>query len=367
MDPPNSGEQDPASRPEILPRMLNDVFEGEEITVFTGIARDAGVTQNLGESDQWTFVFAMAYSRIVDGQLVDFDLTMQGGVKIVDKAGNQWDVFGQPLSGNEIQESLSPIRSSMGFWFNFASKYERVDVYLDGTVETMSDENASEGWLLDTRTVVDAAGRDGIPSLEYPRFVNLEEEEAQIVQSYSQRAIVVEYNGSCKVFPHAILDYHEIVNDRMDDLEYTLTYCPLAGTTQVYVRNDPIESFGVSGLLYNSTLLPYDRSTRSIWTQLGGLSVHGERKSEVMPAWPHIEVTGSVLSTLGCGEIEVLSVRTGHNRNYDSYPYGDYRQNDDFFIAPVNAKDVGGIPNKEVVFGIFKEGDIKIYRASSLP
>jgi hypothetical protein len=54
-----------------------------------------------------------------------------------------------------------------------------------------------------------------------------------------------------------------------------ITYCPLCGTAMVFDRdvNGHRLSFGVSGLLYQSSLLMYDRQTDSLWTQIGGISI----------------------------------------------------------------------------------------------
>ncbi|MEO0340855.1 MAG: DUF3179 domain-containing (seleno)protein, partial [Bacteroidota bacterium] len=52
---------------------------------------------------------------------------------------------------------------------------------------------------------------------------------------------------------------------------------------------------------------------------------------------------------------------TGISRNYDSYPYGDYRTNQDFLVSPIEIKDER-LPTKESVFGIIVNGQAKVYR-----
>lgn len=68
-------------------------------------------------------------------------------------------------------------------------------------------------------------------------------------------------NGVARAYPVCILNWYEIVNDR---LEGEVTYCPLCGTGMVFdarVGSAQALSFGVSGLLYNSDMLMYDRNS----------------------------------------------------------------------------------------------------------
>lgn len=65
--------------------------------------------------------------------------------------------------------------------------------------------------------------------------------------------------------------WHEIVNDSIENDAVAVTYCPLCGTAMVFDRNidGKARTFGVSGLLYRSDVLMYDRETESLWSQLG--------------------------------------------------------------------------------------------------
>ena len=66
-------------------------------------------------------------------------------------------------------------------------------------------------------------------------------------------------DNEVKIYPHPILDWHEIINDGIGDKKYALTYCPLTGTSLAWDRtiNGQETTFGVSGLLYNTNLMPY--------------------------------------------------------------------------------------------------------------
>ena len=143
----------------------------------------------------------------------------------------------------------------------------------------------SDDWLIPQNEVRDGGpGKDGIPSIENPNFSSIEQidflEEQDIV-------IIVETGEDIKAYPHPILDWHEIVNDDIIEMvngelvansSLSLTYCPLTGTAIGWDSNvaGTKTSFGVSGLLYNSNLMPYDRATDSYWSQMEHKCVKGE-------------------------------------------------------------------------------------------
>ena len=57
-----------------------------------------------------------------------------------------------------------------------------------------------------------------------------------------------------------------MVNDRIDGAPVIISFCPLCGTGVAFdarVKGREL-SFGVSGLLYNSDVLLYDRQTNSL-------------------------------------------------------------------------------------------------------
>lgn len=102
--------------------------------------------------------------------------------------------------------------------------------------------------------------KDGIPALTNPEFI------AGNQASYlgpSDRVIGVVAGSEARAYPLRILNYHEIVNDRIGQLSIAVTYCPLCDSAAVFDRRTPLgeREFGVSGLLYNSNVLLYDRGT----------------------------------------------------------------------------------------------------------
>jgi hypothetical protein len=109
--------------------------------------------------------------------------------------------------------------------------------------------------------------RDGIPALTDPKFIPAAQAD---FLADEDRILGLNLGGEARVYLIAILNWHEIVNDRIGERAVAVTYCPLCGTGIVFdaqVDGRPME-FGVSGLLYNSDVLLYDRSTESLWSQI---------------------------------------------------------------------------------------------------
>ncbi|MBK9128778.1 MAG: DUF3179 domain-containing protein [Phycisphaerales bacterium] len=95
------------------------------------------------------------------------------------------------------------------------------------------------------------------------------------------RVIGVEIGGQARAYPLSILNWHEIVNDTLSGVPIAVTYNPLCDSAVVFDRRveDQTLEFGVSGLVYNSNLLMYDRQPEhrgeSLWSQLQFKAVAG--------------------------------------------------------------------------------------------
>lgn len=213
-------------------------------------------------------------------------------------------------------------------------------------------------WLIPRREIKDGgAGKDGIPSIDNPKFtsnpVDLEDDDL---------VVGIYFEGQAKAYPHYILDWHEIVNDVVGNDPIALSYCPLTGTAFAWGRasNNPQDTFGVSGLLYNSNLLLYDRKTESLWSQLKVQCVNGDLVSDFPSTYGVVETDWKTWKTM-YPETMVLTEDTGFSRDYETYPYGDYRTNHDYLLflpAPYDRR----LPSKKRVYAIIDETISKAYK-----
>lgn len=199
--------------------------------------------------------------------------------------------------------------------------------------------------------------RDGIPALDRPRFTTAE--GARWLRP-EDRVLALERNGVAKAYPIRILDWHEIVNDRFRGEPVVVSYCPLCGTGVVFDARVAGEarSFGVSGLLYNSDVLLYDRQSESLWSQLMMKAVAGPLKGTDLEALPVRHTTWEAWQREHPDTL-VLSRDTGHRRNYDATPYQGYDRTPSLYF-PVNNRDRRFHPKAQVL-GVEVDGKFKAY------
>lgn len=204
-------------------------------------------------------------------------------------------------------------------------------------------------------------GKDGIPSLEIPRFTNAE--KTDFLQD-EDLVIGVVHNGIAKAYPVRIMNYHEVINDQYGDEQLVVTYSPLTASAAAFSANidGKVHTFGVSGLLYNNNLLLYDWETESLWSQMKGQAVTG--KGSGKPLENVVASTSTWASWKAKHpETKVLSPRTGYKRNYDIDPYAIFGPDSRRLMFPVARRDKK-LPLKEQVLGLTYQG---VSRAYPLP
>ena len=128
------------------------------------------------------------------------------------------------------------------------------------------------------------------------------------------------------------------------------------------INGEAVE-FGVSGKLYNSNLVMYDRKTDSYWSQFDGLAIVGELAGTRLKPVSIDTVVWRDWKE-GNPNSEILSQQTGFTRSYGVDPYGSYYE-DSFLLFPVENSDDRVHP-KTVVFGIEVMGSYKAYKEDDL-
>lgn len=205
--------------------------------------------------------------------------------------------------------------------------------------------------------------RDGIPAIDAPRFVAVTE-----VDYLRDDDIVlgVLHEGEARAYPTRILIWHEIVNDVIGGRPIAVTFCPLCGTGMAFDRRigGRVLDFGVSGLLYNSDVLMYDRQSESLWSQLGLQAVSGAAKGTPL-RWLPIEHMAFAAWRKKFPDSRVLSTQTGFRRDYTSEPYADYFASDEpMFPVAWNRID---LPNRALVLGVLSGGHAYAFPLDALP
>lgn len=204
-------------------------------------------------------------------------------------------------------------------------------------------------------------GKDGIPSIDAPRFLAADADEVERQLDAGDIVIGIYRNGEARAYPQSIVVWHEIVNDTVGGDAVAVTYCPLTGTALGFERGDT--ELGVSGNLLNSNLVMYDRATDSRWPQILGAAVDGPLEGrglgELRVFWTTWENWRQRYP-----DTKVLAEETGHIRNYDRDPYGSYNPRRGYYRPESSPmfplmNDDGRYPPKSMVLG-FRTGDVAV-------
>ncbi|MBI2673810.1 MAG: DUF3179 domain-containing protein [Candidatus Zambryskibacteria bacterium] len=209
-------------------------------------------------------------------------------------------------------------------------------------------------------------GKDGIPAVNNPKFISVS--DAMFLND-NDPGLGLTVNGESRFYPYRILVWHEIVNDTIAGEPVLVTYCPLCATGIVFERrvDGEVQEFGVSGRLWQSNLLMYNRAgseeNESLWSQVLGEAVLGVNTGE------KLKIVRSDVVRFGDWKsahpnTKVLSQDTGTVRDYGRDPYGDYYTSESVsFGATFN--DTRLHP-KALVHGIEINGQYKAYSDAAL-
>lgn len=199
--------------------------------------------------------------------------------------------------------------------------------------------------------------KDGIPSIDSPKFIAAK--EADEFLKADDPILGLDYKGITRAYPHRIMNWHEIVNDTVAGDPILITYCPLCFSGIAFERKigGKETTFGVSGRLYNSNLVMYDRSTETLWTQLDGEAIIGEHLGKKLAQVPLFTTTWAYWKNM-FPDTKVLSSDTGYSRDYSRDPYEDHEQSLDTFGTEF--EDTRLHP-KAKIWGIEIDGKFKAY------
>ena len=205
---------------------------------------------------------------------------------------------------------------------------------------------------------------DGIPSIDKPKFISVQETDKFLRDS--DLVLDLRIKNDIRAYPLQILVWHEIVNDRVGGVPVAVTYCPLCFTNQVFNSTLPdktVVKFGTSGKLYNSNLVMYDRTSKSLWSQALAEGIVGKYAGTKLGRIPFDVANWKDWKQL-YPNTKVLSTDTGFSRPYGADPYDGYYTNSEV-LFPVSNKD-NRLGLKEVVIGLENQGEHKAYKLQEI-
>lgn len=209
-------------------------------------------------------------------------------------------------------------------------------------------------------------GKDGIPSIDNPKFVSAI--EATFLND-NDPGLGLTVSGESRFYPYRILVWHEIVNDTIKGEPVLVTYCPLCATGIVFERtvDGKAHEFGVSGRLWQSNLLMYNRAAsekdESLWSQVLGEAVVGTHTGKKLTII-HSDIVRWGDWKAAHPDTKALSADTGALRDYGRDPYGDYYTSESVSFG-AHFRDTRLHP-KALVHGIEIDGMYKAYADDAL-
>jgi hypothetical protein len=154
-----------------------------------------------------------------------------------------------------------------------------------------------------------------------------------------------------RAYPLRVLNWHEVVNDTLAGRPVAVIFNPLCDASAVFDRRVAAEvlEFGVSGLLFNSNILLYnrrpDRRGESLWSQLQGRAVTGPAAA----ARHRLELLPSMIMTWGAWRSQhpqttVPFPAQTFRQRYQRNPYGVYAGSEilRFPVAPLPTEPLPG-------------------------
>ncbi|MCH7597632.1 DUF3179 domain-containing protein [Patescibacteria group bacterium] len=201
-------------------------------------------------------------------------------------------------------------------------------------------------------------GRDCIPSVDKPIFVSVA--EANNILPEDTVGIGLVFKSEERFYPFNMLVTREIVNDEIAGEPIVVTYCPLCGTGIVFERKvaGKVFEFGVSGKLWQSNLLMYNREADeddiSLWSQVLGEAVVGKHTGTKLPI-----IQSDIVRYTDWREDHPGSLVLNTGRIGDPYN-GDYYRIARSFAPNFNEANSPLSPTA-YVFGIEIEGEFKAY------
>lgn len=204
--------------------------------------------------------------------------------------------------------------------------------------------------------------KDAIPAVLEPQFVKAA--DATFLES-RDKVIGVVIQGRARAYPIKILNWHEVVDDSIAGTPLAVTFCPLVQGAAVYRREagGRTLTFGVSGKLYQSNLVLYDKDTQSLWSQLEGQALAGPLAGQKLAAIPATVTTWEAWRKKH-PSTDILSINTGYSRDYGIDPYWGYEHGDQV-VSPVTHLDER-LDAHELVLGVSAGGEDETFPLSKL-
>jgi uncharacterized protein DUF3179 len=202
--------------------------------------------------------------------------------------------------------------------------------------------------------------KDGIPAITDPKTAPVAYAD---FMKPDDRVVGVTVNGESRAYPIKVLNYHECYNDTLGGVPIAIVFCPLCDSVTVVDRRlgDKTYEFGISGLLFNSNVLLYDRQDEALWSQAGLIAISGPHAGKSLKHLAGWEITAFANWRNAQPDSTIATLDTGYysTERYNGIAYESYFQTDEVMF-PVERSDPRFI-NKYPVVGVLVGETAKAY------
>ena len=190
--------------------------------------------------------------------------------------------------------------------------------------------------------------RDGIPALDNPKFVSVEEAQKWLGEKEPVISLVID--SEARAYPLQILIWHEIINHKFKGVPVSVTFCPLCYSAIAFDRrlDGKTYNFGVSGMLRHSDMVMFDRETESWWQQITGEAIVGDLTGNKLKQIP-AQIVGFNQFAESFPKGLVVSKDTGFKRDYGRNPYVGYDNINQKPYFPVGKSDKRLKPMEKII------------------
>jgi len=194
------------------------------------------------------------------------------------------------------------------------------------------------------------------------------------------RVALVHFGNETKVYPYQFISEFEAINDKINDIEFTMTYCPNTKSGLVMDRKFNIENFVIraSGYLYQDNQVLIDENSNTFWSQILVKCIKGKYAGEHINTFNFVETVWSTVKEhfpealvftktsitnktsnpnlkkddLVKGELTfgIIDLKLNQNESVHLFHFDEFNENTKLKIARISNEEIIIIGNEEKHF-----------------
>jgi hypothetical protein len=283
---------------------------------------------------------------------------------LTDRNGNYYDVWGTVQHGPDKGAQLPPAQGMMAYWFAWGAFYPGCSLYEHADIQAPEPPPGDWNWQIPYALFAQGALPGAIPSIDQPIYLDREIDYPEYLVD-TTLCLVIKIGEEVLVYPHPVLQWHEVVNETRGGVSFSVMYCPLTGSGCVWNREVQGQTMEleVSGLLYNGNLIAKDRVSGSHWSQMLHDAVQGPFSGARAESIQTLELPLESVRRL-FRSFKMLSDQTGYDWEYGNFPCGDYCTNHDRMFYSIFFDDPRA-QRKDRTYGVMVNGKARVFHPKS--